>query len=184
MAAKISLRGRHFVCPVKEDVITDWKRLLARFSRRTGAPHFVFGSDSSKFSAYARPRSTLWVVLLRDSEHPVLVARLKVVHQHHRDQPLNIRDPELATLIEHFHRVKRNAKRGWEHVAVGSRSRSRFFPRIVRIAAISSQTSPIRGRGPRGWGEAGRWRLRKWPNPREDAHCRGRRAVDERSGPQ
>lgn len=30
-------------------------------------------------------------------------------------------------------------------------------------------------------GEAGR---RKWPNLREDGHCRGRRAADERSGPQ
>lgn len=127
MAERITLRDRDFVCTVRGDVITDWKRLLARFSR-SSAPHFVFGSDSSKFRAYAQPRSTLWVVLLRESDHPVLIARMKIIYQHRRDQPLNIRDPELASLVEHFHRVERNAKQGWEYVAVGSRSRSRFFP--------------------------------------------------------
>jgi hypothetical protein len=133
------MAGRHFVSAVVQEAITDWKRLLAKHSE-SSSPHFVYGSDGRTFAAYAQSGSTLWVVQLRQAEHPVLVARLGITSKHPKSQAILVEDEELRSLIERFHTIRRwDNKHGFKTVAHGLRDKSRFFPfNDAKDAAIAT----------------------------------------------
>lgn len=133
------MAGRHFVSAVVTEAITDWKRLLAKHTL-SSSPHFVYGSNGPAFAAYAQSGSTLWVVQLRQAEHPVLVARLEIISRHLKDQDILVEDDGLQSLIERFHTIRRwDNKRGFKTVAHGSRDKSRFFPfNDAKDAAIAT----------------------------------------------
>ena len=159
-----SMVGRHFVSAVVTEAITDWKRLLAKHSE-SSSPHFVYGSDSRIFAAYAQSGSTLWVVQLRQAEHPVLVARLGITSRHPKGQTVLVEDDVLRSLIEQFHTIRRwDNKHGFKTVAHGSRDKSRFFPfNDAKDAAIAtlfkhrtaltrkSRAQGLVGKRPRKW---------------------------------